>query len=232
MTGQLRDKWGNKLAWLICTAPGCPREGEPALVRAGSAHCSRSCGVRGKPRPDVAGSRNHNWAGDDPSYQAMHQRIAALRGKPAGPCEHCGTTDLAAVIRFEWAFNHVGNWQNPADYLRLCMPCHRQFDAASHVRGEQAGVAKLTASDVREIRKLHAAGTSTTKALAARFGVSDSNVVSIIRRKTWAWLDVPDDGNLTTSSDCCDQARMDSRVNPRHLWSAGELEELIGDDHD
>jgi len=32
--------------------------------------------------------------------------------------------------------------------------------------------------------------------------------------------------------DCCDQARMDSRVNPRHLWSAGELEELIGDDHD
>lgn len=28
--------------------------------------------------------------------------------------------------------------------------------------------------------------------------------------------------------DCCDDARMDPAINPRHMWSAGELDDLIG----
>ena len=51
-------------------------------------------------------------------------------------------------------------------------------------RGEQVHGAKLTASKVEEIRRLHGIGL-TQAALAKRFGVSQQAVSSLVRGKTW-----------------------------------------------
>jgi hypothetical protein len=49
---------------------------------------------------------------------------------------------------------------------------------------------KLTASEVRDIRRLALAGTPVTT-LAARFGVTPMNIRCIVWRRTW--VDIPDD---------------------------------------
>jgi len=53
------------------------------------------------------------------------------------------------------------------------------------VRGEAQGNSKLTASQVIEIRALHAAGETTYPKLGAQFGVDRSLVGLIVRRKIW-----------------------------------------------
>ena len=52
--------------------------------------------------------------------------------------------------------------------------------------GSSVGTAKLSASEVLEIRAM--SGVDTHRAIAKRFGVSRANVGMIINRKTWAWL--------------------------------------------
>jgi hypothetical protein len=52
-------------------------------------------------------------------------------------------------------------------------------------RGERNGRAKLTENDVREIRKLRAAGL-TQKQVAQRFGIHWMRVSEIDRKKAWA----------------------------------------------
>jgi hypothetical protein len=41
---------------------------------------------------------------------------------------------------YEWA-NLTGDYQNPADYRRLCVPCHRKFD--NRTRGTKPGKATI-----------------------------------------------------------------------------------------
>jgi hypothetical protein len=53
-------------------------------------------------------------------------------------------------------------------------------------RGERHGHARLTEDDVREIRRLYAAGSARQVDIAAQFGVPQTNVSSIVRRKAWA----------------------------------------------
>lgn len=55
------------------------------------------------------------------------------------------------------------------------------------LRGERAGLAKLTDEQVMELRALYAAGTRQID-LAARFGVRQSTVSSIVRRATWSHI--------------------------------------------
>jgi hypothetical protein len=45
---------------------------------------------------------------------------------------------------------------------------------------------KLTEADVREIRRLRAAGMHL-KAIGARFGVSHVTVINVVKRRQWAW---------------------------------------------
>lgn len=53
----------------------------------------------------------------------------------------------------------------------------------NYQRGADRHNAKLTPDDVREIRRL---GPETKNAsLAAQFGVSESNIEFILKRKTW-----------------------------------------------
>lgn len=51
------------------------------------------------------------------------------------------------------------------------------------VRGERQGASKLTAHDVREIRRL--AGSKSQPEIAAMFGIDRSNVSIIVLRKGW-----------------------------------------------
>lgn len=72
---------------------------------------------------DQRGDKNSSWKGDDAGYQALHLRVAAERGKP-NLCSQCGATRG----RFEWA-NLTGNYADIEDYARMCVFCHRAFDA-------------------------------------------------------------------------------------------------------
>ena len=74
---------------------------------------------------DQSGERNPMWKGDSASYAAFHLRVQAQRGTPSH-CAACDTTD--ADKRYEWA-NLTGRYEDVNDFIRLCAPCHRKFDA-------------------------------------------------------------------------------------------------------
>lgn len=57
------------------------------------------------------------------TYRGKHKRVENLRGKPR-LCENCGTT---TAMRYEWA-NVSGNYDDPNDFIRLCVLCHRKRD--------------------------------------------------------------------------------------------------------
>lgn len=58
-------------------------------------------------------------------YDAQHWRVEQLYGTPK-ECWICGTTEDR---RYEWA-NLTGNYNDPDDFSRMCVPCHRTYDAA------------------------------------------------------------------------------------------------------
>lgn len=70
------------------------------------------------------GSANHMWKGDKAGYQALHLRVESQRGK-AMRCDWCDSSDQK---RYEWA-NLTGDYTNVWDYVRLCLSCHRTYDA-------------------------------------------------------------------------------------------------------
>jgi hypothetical protein len=59
----------------------------------------------------------------------------------------------------------------------------------THAKGERHGRAKLSESQVREIRALYAAGGITQKAIGRRFGIGQAQVSEIVRRTVWAHID-------------------------------------------
>lgn len=52
-------------------------------------------------------------------------------------------------------------------------------------RGEQSGNSKLTANDVKEIRRLYAGGQYTQSGLAQRFDVTGSLISAVVCRRIW-----------------------------------------------
>ena len=85
-------------------------------------HCPdnrRRCAKRNQ-----RGEANDSWRGDAAGYAALHLRVASARGKPSF-CERCGATEG----KFEWA-NLTGNYVDVEDYARMCVSCHRRYDAA------------------------------------------------------------------------------------------------------
>jgi hypothetical protein len=94
----------------------------------------------GNPKGKIAGSRNPKWRGEDVGYIGAHKRLYKERGQPS-ECEVCGQSDPGG--RYEWALNKAipparirppangrGAYSvDPADYLRLCLYCHRTYDA-------------------------------------------------------------------------------------------------------
>jgi len=70
------------------------------------------------------GSHNPRWSGSEATYSGFHQRISNTKGRPK-KCEICGLDDEAR--RYEWA-NMTGDYNNPDDYKRMCIPCQRKHD--------------------------------------------------------------------------------------------------------
>jgi HNH endonuclease len=63
----------------------------------------------------------------------------------------------------------------------------RDKAAAGTVKGEKNPACKITAADVRAIRKMHAKG-SGIKALERRFNVKKSQIHNIVTRKSWGHI--------------------------------------------
>lgn len=74
---------------------------------------------------DQRGPRGHGWRPHSTNYTTLHNRVEAARGKPT-TCETCGLDNPDA--KYEWA-NLTGQYQEISDYARMCIPCHRRFDA-------------------------------------------------------------------------------------------------------
>lgn len=68
--------------------------------------------------------------------------------------------------------------ENAADRLR----------DGTHNRGEQHNMAKLTASEVLEIRSKYATGAFPQAVLAAMFGVTQPQISFIVNRKKWTHI--------------------------------------------
>lgn len=86
------------------------------------------CGIPRRPtiKRNQNGPQNSYWKGDEASYAALHLRVVVARGRPT-LCDRCGQDDPDA--RYEWA-NVSGDYHDIAGYERMCVPCHRPFDAA------------------------------------------------------------------------------------------------------
>ena len=80
---------------------------------------------RSKIKRNQAGANNSTWRGREASYNALHSRVERARGKP-DCCEQCSADDPA--LRYEWA-HLTGAYEDTNDYRRMCVPCHREFDA-------------------------------------------------------------------------------------------------------
>lgn len=91
-----------------------------ANLRNGS---TRTCGVK----------RRHVTPA---SYDAAHERVRAVRGRAREHgCERCGAPAAQwAYRRLDAAERHdtgPGPWSpDPYDYMPLCVPCHKRYDAA------------------------------------------------------------------------------------------------------
>jgi len=70
------------------------------------------------------GSAHQNWKGSKIGYVGGHHRVKRMRGAPT-KCSECGQDDPTKV--YHWA-NLTGEYDNPADYRRLCVSCHSNFD--------------------------------------------------------------------------------------------------------
>lgn len=75
---------------------------------------------------------------------------------------------------------------DPADYEPRCVRCHRRYDGAAY-RGERCLKAKLTESDVTQIRDLLKSG-HTAREVSKQFGVTQSSVWRIRTGGSWAHL--------------------------------------------
>lgn len=95
---------------------------------------------KGIPRPDVAeamrkriGKSNPLWQGDDVGYSGVHKWLLKNKVR-TGTCQHCGRRPKRArggrlMAGTEFA-NLSGEYRrDPSDYVELCRPCHRKFDA-------------------------------------------------------------------------------------------------------
>jgi hypothetical protein len=69
--------------------------------------------------------KNHgNWKGDGVGYRAIHEWVDRWLGKP----QHCSICNDISNRRYHWS-NVSGQYLRiKADWIRLCVPCHKNFD--------------------------------------------------------------------------------------------------------
>jgi len=117
--------------------------------------------------------------GLDGRMSRAHRHICALaHGAPPSDrhqaAHSCGKGHLGCV--------------NPR-HLRWATPAENQHDRLAHGtagRGSRCGTSKLSEADVRSIRQM--AGKVSQTEIAVQFGVKQSTVSGIVRRRSWGWL--------------------------------------------
>lgn len=122
------------------------------------------------------------WA--TPEAQAYNKRNTAL-------LTHNGRT---ATLR-EWAKETGVPYAKIKSRFYRKLPPERIFQTDDLIRentdfnrGERSSASKLTAEDVREIRRLRSDG-AIMKDIGKRFGVAVTTVDAILKRRNWGWLD-------------------------------------------
>ena len=84
-------------------------------------------------KKNMVGAKHHLWKGDSVSYRNLHQWVKRWLGVPEF-CSNCKEKGGKNKGRWtiHWA-NKSGHYaRNLNDYLALCVPCHRKYDAESY----------------------------------------------------------------------------------------------------
>jgi hypothetical protein len=104
------------------------------VAQGGGKYCSSSCYGEYSEwlhRPKI-GASNSGWKGDQVSYSGLHVWVRTQLGKPTA-CERCGTTEG----KFEWASISHEYHRDLADWMALCLSCHRRYDFPTCRRGHE-----------------------------------------------------------------------------------------------
>lgn len=110
------------------------------------------------------------------AHLVMCELVNGPKPSPQHEGSHiCGNGHLGCVHP-----RHV-IWETHKDNLL------RTLEHGTATRGTRNGMSKLTATEVRQIRKLYAQG-HTQSVLAEKFGVFFSTVSKIVNNQTWRWL--------------------------------------------
>ena len=74
----------------------------------------------------TAGKKHYAWKGDKVGIKALHQWVKRKRGHTKN-CEFCGAY-VENPYKIHWA-NKSGEYKRDVeDWLRLCVPCHKNYD--------------------------------------------------------------------------------------------------------
>lgn len=142
-----------------------------------------------KPQPDGDGYLGLNLFKDGKPYRRKVHLLVILNfigPRPDGmeACHDNGVLSDCMVSNLRWDTKE----KNQQDRLKH----------GTHSRGEKSAKAKLTESQVLEIRqRLHAGAVK--KALAIEFGVAPSTISAIAAGKLWGWLKQVSSGVTTPS---------------------------------
>lgn len=72
-----------------------------------------------------SGKNNANWKGDKVKYSGLHLWVESQLGKPL-QCSNCKTR---SAKQFHWASLTHYYVRDLNDWVRLCISCHRYYDA-------------------------------------------------------------------------------------------------------
>lgn len=176
----------------------------PYVLPNGGKYCSRTCFFTG--RWGGVTPEDRFWHGVEKSRGCWNYRHLARNGygvleidyRPVrahrfswelhfGPVPDgmfvCHKCDNRACVRPSHLFLGTAA-DNTADMLRK----GRAHGPKTVHRGQQNGNSVLREADVRKIRRLYAKGTHNSGHLAPMFGVSQTTICNIIRRKVWSHL--------------------------------------------
>lgn len=133
----------------------------------------------------TGGTDQHGYG----QFVAQNRRLRAHRvayelthGAIPDDTSVCHRCDNPPCVRPDHLF--LGSHQDNMDDMN-----RKGRHGRSPARGETAGNAKLTDAAVREMRALWAAGGLTKRAIAKRFGISDSNISRILNGQSWTHVE-------------------------------------------